>query len=83
VCVAVDGFVSAMDDAPQIRASQNATVNMETMPAPIGTPGSPATVAAPTRSLFQTRSIGLHLKFGLDWALRSPNAVAWMQGCAW
>jgi hypothetical protein len=82
VCVA-DGFVSATDDTPQIRASQNATINMETMPVAIGTPGSPATVAAPTRSLVQTRSIGLHLKFGLDWALRSPNAVAWMTGVSW
>jgi Phage capsid family len=83
VCVAVVGFVTAMDAVPEIRASRDATIHMETQPAPIASPGSPASVAAPTRGLFQTRSVGLLLRFPLDWALRSPNAVAWMTGCAW
>jgi hypothetical protein len=83
VCVAANGFVSAMDALPEIRASRDATIHMETQPAPIASPGSPAIVAAPTRGLFQTRSIGLQLRFPLDWALRSPTAVAWMTGVSW
>jgi hypothetical protein len=33
-------------------------------------------VASPTRSLWQTRSVALGLKFALNWALRDPAAVA-------
>jgi hypothetical protein len=83
VCVAADAFVSATAGAPEIRAAKDATIHMETAPLPIGTPGTPPTVATPTRSLYQTRSIALQLRAPIDWALRATNGVAWMQNISW
>jgi hypothetical protein len=80
VAVAVDGFVSAMDALPEIRASNNATIHMDNAPSAIASGG---TMAAPSRSLWQTRSVGLILRLPLDWALRSPAAVAWMTSVVW
>jgi hypothetical protein len=80
IAVAADALVSVMDSLPDIRSTINATIHMETAPLPISTPGTPPTMAAPIRSLWQTNSIGLHLRFDLDWALRTPTAVAWIQG---
>jgi hypothetical protein len=83
IAVAADAFVSATTGAPEIRAVKDATVHMETQPTAITTPGTPPTVASPTRSLYQTRSIGLQLRAPVDWALRGSNVVAWMQGVNW
>jgi hypothetical protein len=83
ICVAADAFVSATAGAPEIRAAKDATIHMEdTMPLAIAS-GSPGTVASPTRSLWQTRSIGLQLKAPIDWDLRSSTAVAFMTGLNW
>lgn len=83
VCVAQQGIVTVSDGAPQISASRDATVHMEgATPQPIS--GSPGVVASPTRSLWQTRSVGLKVRFAFNWALRDPAAVAWMSGItAW
>jgi hypothetical protein len=83
VCVGQQGLVTVTDGAPQISASRDATVHMEgANPLPIS--GSPGVVASPTRSLWQTRSVGLKVRFALNWALRDPAAVAWMSGItAW
>jgi len=83
ICVAQRGLVTASDGAPDITSSRDATVHMEdTSPQPIS--GSPGVVASPTRSLFQTRSVGIKVRFALNWALRDAAAVAWMTGItAW
>jgi len=51
---------------------------MDTAPLPIASPGAPATVSAPTRSLYQTDSIGLRLRLPVTWAKRHGAAVAWV-----
>jgi hypothetical protein len=56
---------------------------METVPAPIGTPGTPTVVAAPTRSLWQTDAIGLKVRWPVSWALRDPRGFAWLTPTAW
>ena len=83
IAVAVQGLASATDAAPQIEASQYSAVHMETSPLPIGSPGSPATVAAPTRSLFQTDAIGVKIRFACSWALRDARALAWLTATGW
>jgi hypothetical protein len=45
--------------------------------------GSPATVAAPTRSLWQTDAVGIKVRFNADWALRDPRALAWTTVSGW
>jgi hypothetical protein len=81
IAVALDGLVSATDALPQIRASRDATVNMATPALPIVDGGG--TPAEPTTSLWQTRCVSLILKFTVDWGLRSPTAVAWIEKVNW
>jgi hypothetical protein len=78
ICVATKGLVSALEPVPQIRLSSESGLHMDDAPLPI-VDGS-GTLAVPVRSLRQTASIGLRLRFGADWALRSPQAVAYVDG---
>lgn len=74
-------------DTPRFDVSDQATLHFEdTTPLQIGTVGSPNTVAAPTRSMFQTDSLALRMILPMNWALRraSPaNCVAWVTGVTW
>lgn len=71
-------------DSPVIDMSNQATLHMEdTSPQPIGTVGTPNVVAAPTRSLFQTDSLGLRLVWDISWAVRRAGAVQFRTGVAW
>jgi HK97 family phage prohead protease len=77
-------FVSAEGDDPRFEVSDQATLHMEdTTPLAIGTVGSPATVAAPTRSLWQTDSLGLRMIMPVNWILRRTGGVAWTQAVTW
>lgn len=49
---------------------------------PISTPGTPATVAAPTRSLWQSDVISLKSVLGVSWG-RSASAAAVINDVAW
>jgi len=84
--IAVDAadFVSVGGEAPRFEISDQATLHMEdTLPLAIGTPGTPAVVAAPVRSLYQTDSLALRLIMPLNWTLRRSGVVAWMAGVTW
>ena len=75
IAVAVNGLASAVDAAPEIEASKLATVHMSDTPVPIADAAS--TVAAPTRSLWQSDTVGIKIRFNASWALRDPRALAW------
>ncbi|XIA64904.1 hypothetical protein ACFIOY_40205 [Bradyrhizobium sp. TZ2] len=79
--VAVDAaaFASSLGP-PDFSTDENPTVHMESVPLPIGTPGSPATVAAPSQSLWQTAAIGLRCLIDCDWVLRRTGGVATITG---
>ena len=70
IAIATQGIASATDPVPEISSSRSATVHMNT-------------VAAPTRSLWQTATIGIKLRFNASWALRDPRALAWLSTTAW
>jgi hypothetical protein len=77
-------FVTVGGESPRFEISDQATLHMEdTTPLAIGTAGSPATVAAPTRSLFQTDSMALRLILPMNWVLRRTGVVAWVAGVTW
>jgi pyruvate/2-oxoacid:ferredoxin oxidoreductase alpha subunit len=77
-------YVSVEGDAPRFDVSDQATLHMEdTTPLAIGTAGSPATVAAPTRSLWQTDSIGLRMLMDVNWSMRRTGMVSWTQSVTW
>ena len=69
--------LAAVLETPRIEASSQAVVHMEDT-----TPGA-VVASAPTRSLWQTNSVGLRLISPVSWALRSPNAVAFMDAVNW
>jgi hypothetical protein len=82
--IETNALFSVGDTAPRFDTSVGATLHMEdTTPLPISTPGSPATVAAPTRSLWQTDCVALKMQFVIDWALRNSAGVAYTTGVGW
>jgi hypothetical protein len=78
IAVATDALAAALNSEIEVEASKGATIHLDTTPLAIGSPGTPTTVAAPTRSLFQTDSVGLRLRLPVTWALRDPAAAAWV-----
>ena len=77
-------FVSVTGDTPRFDVSDQATIHMEdTTPLAISTAGSPNTVAAPVRSLWQTDCIGVRMLLDLNWGLRRTGTVAWTQTMTW
>jgi hypothetical protein len=79
-----DDFVSVEGDAPRFDVSDQATLHLDdTTPLAIGTAGSPNTVAAPVRSLFQTDSMALRMIMPMNWTLRRTGTVAWTQSVTW
>ena len=82
--IAVNAIAAAVDPVPSMDASTESILHHEDgTPLAIGTAGSPATVAAPVRRLFQTDSIGLRAIFNVSWGLRTTGAVAWLTGITW
>jgi HK97 family phage prohead protease len=76
-------YVSATDDTPKFDVSDSATLHMEdTTPLNIGTAGSPATVAAPSQSMFQTDCIALRMVLPMDWLMRRAS-LAWVAAVTW
>lgn len=73
-----------VEGAPRFDLSDQATLHLEdTTPLAIGTAGSPATVAAPVRSLYQTDSVALRMIMDLNWTLRRAGVVAWTETITW
>ena len=81
IAIATQGIASATDAVPEISSSRMATVHMDDAPLPIADAAS--TIAAPTRSLWQSDTIGIKLRFGASWALRDPRALAWLSTTKW
>jgi hypothetical protein len=85
VVIMVDAadFTMAGQEGPRMEISDQATLHMEdTTPLDIGTPGTPPTVAAPVKSMWQTDSLALRLIMSMNWIMRRP-VVAWTTGVLW
>lgn len=77
-------FVSVEGDAPRFDMSDQATLHMEdTTPTAISAGGTPNTVAAPIRSLYQTDSMALRMIMDVNWAMRRTGVVAWTESVTW
>lgn len=76
-------FVTMQGDSMRFEISDQATLHMEdTTPLDLVS-GSPGTVAAPQRSLFQTDSLALRMVFPINWSFRRTGMVAWTQNVNW
>jgi HK97 family phage major capsid protein len=77
-------FVAIEGAAPRFDVSDQATLHLDdTTPLAIGTAGSPNTVAAPVRSLWQTDTLGLRMIMDVNWGMRRTGVVAWTQSVTW
>ena len=72
--------------APRLKVAQEGTVHEEdTDPLPIVAGAAPGTVATPTRSLYQTATVGLRGTVPVDWAplAASPGFVQVLDVTSW
>jgi hypothetical protein len=86
IIVAVDAaaFASGFGAGPRIDVSENAAIHLDdSAPLPIGTAGSPNTVAAPVRSAFQSDTHVLKLVIQAAWTTRLSGAVQYVTGATW
>lgn len=84
LCLAANCLAMASDGAIRFSSTSETTLHFEdTTPLAIGTAGTPATVAAPARSLWQTDCVAIRLVTNLNWDLRASGAVAWVQSITW
>lgn len=83
--IAVDtaDFVTSTGDSPNFETSDQATIHMESSPSQISATGSPNTVAAPVRSMFQTNSVALKMTMDVNWAMRRTGMVQYLSGVTW
>jgi HK97 family phage major capsid protein len=77
-------FITATGDTPRFDVSDQATIHLEdTTPLALGTSAATNTIAAPTRSLWQTDTIGIRMILDINWAMRRTGVVAWSETFAW
>jgi HK97 family phage major capsid protein len=77
-------FMTATGDVPMFNVSDQATLHEEdTTPLAIGTAGSPNTVAAPVRSLWQTDSIGIRMIMDINWTMRRTGVISLLTAPTW
>jgi hypothetical protein len=84
IAVEADSFVSAFDPVPVFNTANAPVIHLEgSAPAAIGIEGTPAVVAAPSRSLWQTDCTGLRMILRCSWGLRATGQVAWISAATW
>jgi HK97 family phage major capsid protein len=77
-------FATATGDTPQFSVSDQAVLHMEdTSPAGISSVGTPNTVAAPVRSLWQTDSIAIRMILDINWIKRRTGIFQWTDTMTW
>ncbi len=67
---------------PSFKFGREATLVEDTDPAPFSTPGSPPTIAAPIRSLWQTNTASLKCTLPISW-IRAGGTAAVVTGITW
>lgn len=75
-------FATALGDAPEFDVSETATVHMEDT-TPLELVSAAGTVADPTRSFFQTATIGVRMLMDVAWKMRRSGMVQWIDGTSW
>ena len=82
VVVDASGLATALSSSAKINVSEMATLHEEdTAPLPIV--GGAGTAAAPSRSLWQTASVGIRLLFDASWVTRGTGVVAVVDPVSW
>ena len=81
IAIATNCLVSACDPVPIFDSSIDASVVMADDAGDIVSGGNPT--AGTARSLFQSDTIALRLRFKVAWGLRSATGLAWVEDVIW
>lgn len=73
LAITPENIASVLDGAPEISATRDAALQMDTMPSDISA----------LRSMFQTDCVAILIKLPVTWAVRSPKGVAWVVTTNW
>jgi hypothetical protein len=77
-------FISGEGDQPRFDLSEQTALHEEdTTPLPLASTGSPNTVAAPMRSMFQTDTISLRFIQHVTWMMGRTGRVAVVTSVTW
>ena len=80
---APNGVYSGYDGAPQIETGRESVIHFEQdAPLDISAPGSPPTVAAPAKSMFQSDMIAIRVRTNCAW-VAAPGAVQVINTVNW
>jgi len=71
IAVAAPALALAISPDPIVETSKATSLHMDTAPQPIGSTG-------PHRSVWQTDSLAIKVRWPVSWALRDPRGVAWL-----
>jgi hypothetical protein len=82
IAVAANALVSGFDPVPVVSASIDPTIVPDTAPPGLIVPPGGA-FTNQTWSMFQSDRVALKMRMNASWALRSPNAIAFMNSVAW
>jgi hypothetical protein len=82
VCVDAGALIAAHSTQPRFSTSNEATLHEDDSPTALSAVGTPNTVAAPARSLFQTNVVALRAILYVAWALRT-GGVSYLDATAW
>jgi hypothetical protein len=82
IAACADAVVMAGEGLPRVETRKQGTINLSDTPAPIGAPGAPARVAAPTVDLTQSDSFSLRCISRLTWSA-APGSVSWLENAQW
>jgi hypothetical protein len=69
--IAPSALVAALSPVPGVETVTAGTLVMDTAPGPAGTAG-------PEKSMFQTDSMAIKVRWPVAWALRDPRGFAWL-----
>jgi hypothetical protein len=71
IAIAPQAIASAVDTDPEVDVVDAGVLVMDTAPGVAG-------VAGPERSLFQTDSLAIKVRWPVSWMVRDTRGVAWM-----
>jgi Phage capsid family len=83
IAVETSSFVTAIDPVPEFRTSSETVLHSDTAATAISTVGTPNTIAAPVRSLFQTNCTAIRMILRASFAMRAANHVQIINSVTW
>jgi hypothetical protein len=83
MAIAANALAVVVDPQPEFEIRSGPTLHMDDAATAIGVAGSPNVVASPTRSLYQTDSVGIKLRLNVSWVLRTTGATSWVENVVW